>query len=197
MSHIFWGGRLNKIQKETCTSETNQCWTFTAYQSLHKSSTMCLLALQQYIHESPWGSQINDSSPRDALVCSKQEQAGVMSFLNSSKWKTCCVTPFFFFFFWSALCESFSIYRCSLLHYLSPLGDLHDKVSAKRFGPVTQMHLWALHNYPGPVCGWWKMHFGWYMLFRHDTNSQQHKQGGRRKVPDAQIAKVPLIKVAD
>lgn len=92
--------------------------------SLHKSCTVCLPALQQCIHESPRGSHISDSSPRDSVVCSKQEKlANLWRLFRSIQLKNLLRRTF------CHRCEPSRIYRCSLCficltvsHYF---GDLH------------------------------------------------------------------------
>ncbi len=113
------------------------------------------------------------------LFKARETHIFLMSFQICLKWKTCSVTALVTAVnHFDSIDVAFALSPdCAPLSYSSWWPS--DKVSAKHLD--LQIHCSALHDYP-PFGGWViENAFGWYVLFRHDTNSQQHKQDPKKK----------------
>lgn len=159
----------------------------------------CFLALQQCVNESPEGSHIKDSSPHDAVVCSKWEKlANMWHFIKSPQLKNLLCPSFFL--------HSYCIYRCRLGFICSTTS--HYFGLTLRLGRWMERTFWkpqrrcaALQNCPHQVCGWLchalkkKGKNIRQMHFQTASSINRVREREREKVQTTQTAKVPLIKV--
>lgn len=144
-------------------------------------------AEQQCIHESPWGSQIGDAAPHlFSHFCDV--------FSNPPEWKSCSVTAFVTtvnHLVSLSVVLSLSAWLCPIISVLLVAFRQGER---ETFGLATQINCATPHNYPDPVGEWLKMHLADICFW---DAIQTASSINRENVPCAQIAKVPLIKVAD